>query len=62
MPRNPNLTLENLDEDIATAFDRLDDLEAFKTHAEAYMKRLGDMVDDLQTRLLAAERKLAASP
>jgi hypothetical protein len=62
MPKNPNLTLENLDEDIARAMDRLDDLEAFKTHAEAYMKRVGDMIDDLQTRLLAAERELAKRP
>lgn len=42
--------------------DRLDDLEAYKTHAEAYMKRVGDMIDDLQTRLLVAERKLGIGP
>jgi hypothetical protein len=55
---NPNLTLENLDEDIARTMDRLDDLEAYKTHAEAYMKKVGEMLDDLQARLLAAEREL----
>jgi peptidoglycan hydrolase CwlO-like protein len=55
---NPNLTLENLDEDIARTMNRLDDLEAYKTQAEAYMKKVGELLDDLQTRLSAAERVL----
>jgi hypothetical protein len=61
MPRkpNPDLTLENLDEDNAKAMERLDALEAYKKHAEEYMKHVGEMIDDLQTRLSAAEAKLA---
>jgi hypothetical protein len=56
--RRPNLTLENLDEDIARTMDRLDALEAYKMHAETYMKKVGEMLDDLQTRLAAAEQEL----
>jgi hypothetical protein len=58
----PNLTLENLDEDIARTMDRLDVLETFKTRAEAHMERLGALINDLQTRLSAAERELAKRP
>ena len=64
MPKNarPNLTLENLDEDIARTMDRLDTLEVFKTNAEAHMERLGVLVNDLQTRLSAIEQELAKRP
>jgi hypothetical protein len=60
MTRNarPNVTLENLDEDIARTMDRLDVLEAYKAHAETEMKRAFDLINDLQERLLAAEREL----
>lgn len=62
MPRrqNPNLPLENLDEDIARAMDRLDVLEVYKRQTEDYLKRVGDMLGDLRERPSAAEAKLAA--
>jgi hypothetical protein len=59
---NPNLTLENLDEDIARTMDRLDVLEGFKTRAEARMERLDGLINDLQTKLSAVERELAKRP
>ena len=64
MPKSPrpNITLQTLYEDIAKTMDRLDVLEAYKTHAGAHMKRVADLVNDLETRVSAAERELAKRP